>query len=268
MEEQSLLHDKNVKRGAAGVLGILTVFLVVLTANAVQEFRFIGSDVPPMSTITVSGEGEVFAVPDIATISFTIREEGEDPARAQELASEKINAALDYLEDQGLEEKDIKTTNYNAYPRYEYREIVCEAGLCPSGGERVLVGYEINQTISVKVRDTDEVGGILAGLTERGVGNISGPSFEIDDTETLERDARKRAIDEAEEQARELARDLGVRLVRVISFNESGGNRAFFFDAAVESFGVGGADKAVPAPNVPTGENRIVSNVSITYEIR
>ena len=268
MEENSILYDKNVKRGLAGVLGILSIFLIVITVHAIQEFRFIGADLPPTSTISVTGEGEVFAVPDIATISFTVREEAEDPAAAQDAASKQVNAAIDYLKDQGVDEKDIKTTSYNAFPRYEYREVVCISGsFCPPSGERELVAYEISQTISVKVRDTDKTGTILAGLTDQGIGNIFGPSFEIDDPETLERDARKMAIDDAEAQARELAKDLGVRLVRVVSFNEFGGARGVFFDAAVEEFGFGGATKA-SAPEIPTGENRISSQVTITYEIR
>lgn len=268
MNGESIIYDKNVKRGVAAVLGILTVFLIVITVHAVQEFRFIGADVARVNTITVSGQGEVFAVPDIATISFTVREEGDDPATAQDFAAQKVNAALDYLDDQGIDEKDIKTTSFNAFPRYEYREVVCVQGsFCPPSGERELVGYEVSQTISVKVRDTNETGTILAGLTDQGIGSIFGPSFEIDEPETLERDARKMAIDDAEEKARELAKDLGVRIVRVVSFNESGGSRAFFDSAVVESFGVGGAEKAT-APSVPTGENRISSNVSITYEIR
>jgi uncharacterized protein len=265
-DETNILNSGRIKKSASFVLVVLAVFLIVKTINTIREYKFIGGGVPTANTITISGEGEVFAVPDIAEFSFSVVEERKVVKDAQDAAAEKINAIIAYLKDNGIEEKDIKTTNYSVYPRYEFEREACPLGFnCPPG-KQVLKGFEVNQSISVKVRDTEKAGEILSGIGERGVSNVSGLDFTIDDEDELLRQARKEAIDKAREKAKELAGDLGVRLVRVVSFSESGGQPFFSrLDFAVESVGIG---KTAPAPEIPVGENKITSVVSITYEIR
>src|SRR5690606_38170187 len=100
-----------------------------------------------------------------------------------------------------------------------------------------------------------------------GVTDIYGPNFTVDDETELKREARQKAIEDARAKARQLADDLDVRLVRVVSFSENGGGyypmfaRGAAMDMAVSS-------EAKAAPELPTGENTITSYVTITYEIR
>jgi uncharacterized protein len=260
------LGGRRVKKMLALVLFVLAIFLVAKTINTIKEYRFIGGGVSATNTITVSGEGEVFAVPDIAEFSFSVVEEKKTVADAQEAAAQRINSIIAFLKESDVKETDIKTINYNVYPRYEYIRENCSGGFCPPGGERVLKGFEVSQSISVKVRDTQEAGNILAGIGERGATNISGLNFTIDDEEDLSQEARKKAIDDARKKAKQLAKDLNVKLVRVVNFSESGGqpyykNYAYAEVASLDTVGGG-------APEIPTGENKITSNVSITYEIR
>ncbi|HEY4489676.1 MAG TPA: SIMPL domain-containing protein [Candidatus Paceibacterota bacterium] len=250
---------------------VLSLFLVVQTLNALRDY---GSGDLPKNVITVEGSGEVFAPPDIAEFNFSVNSEGKDIKEAQSKVTTKIDAAVKSLKDAGVLEKDIKTTDYNAYPKYEYSQSVCPAVSSISGapvycppGKQVLVGYEVNQTISVKVRKVDDAGKLLELVANAGVTNVSGLSFTIDDEEKLQRQARQMAIDEAKEKAKVLAKDLGVRLVRIVSFNESGNYPTPIYFGREAAMGMGG-DAQVKAPSVPTGENKITSNVTITYEIR
>lgn len=279
---------KRVTRAGTILLWVLSIFVLVLTINAIKENRFIGGGVPESNTISVSGEGEVFAVPDTAQFSFSVNAQAETVEVAQADATERMNAILDYLEAEGVEEENIKTISYNVYPRYEFQRGVPtpqpEPAIdTPEGsgvseasepavtyypeGRQVLVGYEVTQTVRVKVEDTEQAGALLSGVGEREATNISGLSFTVDDEEALQRDARQLAIDDAKEKAEALADDLDVRLIRIVNFNESGNypipsyNRGAAFDAAV-------AEEAGAAPELPAGENRIVSNVTIVYEIR
>ena len=248
------------------VLILLAVFLTARTITELKGYRFIGGGVPVSNTVTVSGEGEVFAVPDIATFSLSVVEKKDTVAEAQETATQKINKVFDYLKGAGIEEKDIKTQNYSVYPQYEYRQEVCTPLRCPPGTQ-VLTGYEVNQTLSVKVRDTKKAGELLTGVGEFGISNVSGLDFTIDEEEALQQEARKKAIDDAKEKAEMLADDLGVILVRIVNFNESGEQPyPIYYDLALS--GKGGSATPARAPEVPVGENKIVSNVSITYEIR
>jgi uncharacterized protein YggE len=219
-------------------------------------------------TISVSGEGEVLARPDIGQFSFAVREEGTDAVEAQDNSAEAINAIMAYLEGADVDEKDIKTQNYSLNPKYKYEERVCAFdGYCPPG-ERVIDGYEVYQNISVKVRDLDNAGALISGVGENGATNISSIQFTIDDESVLQAQARAEAIADAKEKAQVLASDLGMRLDRIVGFNEGGGNNYPQYERAYMAMDseVGFESKSVPA--IPTGENEIRSDVTITYQLK
>ncbi|MCB9810628.1 MAG: SIMPL domain-containing protein [Candidatus Nomurabacteria bacterium] len=217
-------------------------------------------------TISVSGVGEVAAVPDLGWFNFSVTAKGDDAAAAQEASGSKINSIIAYLKDSGVEEKDIKTENYNLYQKYRYEAEVCpEGSLCPQ--KRVPDGYEVSQMITVKVRDIDTAGSLIAGVGDLGATNISGLQFKIDDTDNLKIEARAQAIADAKAKARVLANELGVRVVKMVGYYEDeSGPRPYYGiggDMAIES-----AAKSFEAPELPTGENTISSRVTITYQVR
>jgi uncharacterized protein YggE len=96
---------------------------------------------------------------------------------------------------------------------------------------------------------------------------VSGLTFTIDDESALQREARKKAIDDAKTKAQQLAKDLGVSLSRIVSFSENNGSPMPMYYRA-DAMAMGGAMEAKSAPSVPTGQNKISSDVSITYEIK
>lgn len=250
-------------------LGALAIFLLVLTGSELKSYRFIGSGVTATNTITISGEGKVFAVPDIATFSVTVQEEAKDVNAAQSAATKKVNEIITYLRNEGIEEKDIRTTDYSVNPKYSYGANVCpQYGYCPPG-KQTLDGFQVSQTLTVKVRDTKKAGDILAGVGSRGAFQVSGLSFIIDDQAKLESEARGKAIADARTKAEGLAQQLGVSLVRVVGFSEDGGYPIPYFAKAEMSAVVNGRGGAIsPSPEIPVGQNQITSHVSVTYEIR
>ena len=198
-----------------------------------------------------------------------MREERIEVADAQDKATAKINAIIAYLKESGVEDTDVKTTSYNVNPKYEWEQKPCLAnGICPQGNQK-LVGFEVYQMLEVKVEDPKKAGELLTGVGSKGASEVSSLSFTIEDEDQLKTDARTQAIAEAEEKAEALAQQLGVSIVRVVGFYEdAGGYQPYAYgrggiamDAAMNQ------EKAV-APSLPTGENKIVSNVNVTYEIR
>ncbi len=259
--------DMIVKAGAAALV-MLALFLAVLTISSVREFRLIGTGVPATNTISVSGMGEVFAVPDTGEFTVTVREEAKTVEVAQTEATKKMNSIIDYLKADGVEEKDIKTISYNVNPKYEWSQAVCTSGYCPPGNQE-LVGFEVWQTLSVKVRDTEKAGPLLSGVGSRGASEVSSLQFTIDDEDALKAEAREDAIADAEAKADQLASQLGVTVVRVVGFYEdSSGYPMPYYARGGMEMDVAMSAKAESAPSLPTGENKITSNVSITYEIR
>lgn len=240
---------------------VLSLFLVAKTVN---EFRYPVGDNTPSPTITVSGKGEVYVKPDIATISFGVTAESLDISKAQTQSAEKINAIIAALKKLGIDEKDIKTTNYNMYPRYEYQKT---SVMYPyESGKQVLVGYVVTQGITVKVRDLSKSGVVLSSLGELGATDISGLSFEVDNDDAVKSAARAQAIADAKVNAEVMAKALGVRLVKITGFSENSYYPYAYKTAVMEQSVRDGAGNV--APEMPTGENLITSNVSVTYEIR
>lgn len=252
---------------------VVSLYFVTKTISEIKSYRFIGGGTTATNTISFDGKGEIFAAPDLATISFTIRETAKEVKDAQTKVTTKESAVLSFLEKSGIEKKDIKTENYSSYPKYEWRESVCPRPkeissapyYCPSG-KQVLTGYEVSENITVKVRDLAKAGDVLKGIGDVGVSEMNGPNFSIEKEDSLKAQARKMAIDEAKAKAEVLARDLGVHLVRIVNFSENGNYPVPMYAKGMREDMVAGS--ASPAPALPAGENKITSNVTITYEIR
>jgi len=249
------------------VLITLTVFITLQSLSSLMSLRYIGAGVQPTNVISVSGYGEAFGAADIATFNFSVVSEKSTVAAAQTEATNKINAITKYIKDAGVAEKDIQTTDYSVNPQYDYVSQACTGGYCP-GGRQVLRGYQVRQTTTIKVRDLAKAGELLAGVGGKGATEVSGLNFTFDDPNKLQNDARGKAITDAKQKADALAKQLGVSLVRVVSFNENGGGYPGPMYYAKDSVvGMGGAEPA-RAPEISVGQNKVSSNVSITYEIR
>ena len=263
------------KRGIVGAVLMLVLFLGVQVLAGAKGLRYIGGGINATNAITVSGHGEAFAVPDIATFTFSVVSLKSTVALAQEDATKKINEVTKYLKDAGVADKDIKTSDYSVYPQYEYSQSVCPAVsssmgapvYCPPG-KQVLKGYEVRQTTTVKVRDTAKAGDLLTGAGSKGATEVSGLNFTFDNPDQVQNEARDKAIANAKAKAEVLAKSLGVRLVRVVSYNENGYPGPIYYGKEM-ALGMGG-DGAVAqsAPAISVGENKVTSDISITYEIR
>ncbi|MDB5237105.1 MAG: hypothetical protein JWL88_207 [Parcubacteria group bacterium] len=276
MPEESLPQViKNVSRpvryAAAAALTVLALFLLVKTANALDQFGT--RDGQPVNTITVTGEGKSSAVPDIAQITFTVQETATTVKGAQDAATKRTNDALAALKAEGIAEADIKTLGYNVNPQYASNTssgcgpgMMCPA-LPPNTNSNTIIGYQVSQSVQVKVRDTAKAGEVLQKLGTLGVQNISGPDFMVDDETKVQADARGKAIADAHTKAMTLANQLHVRLGSVVNFSENGGPYPAVYSAMTKSAGGAAMDMAV-APSVPAGTNETDVTVSVTYEIK
>src|SRR3989344_1683418 len=263
---ESFTNNKYIIKSTLAVLILLAVFLLAEGIGAFKKIGTIGNDAPAVNVITVAGKGEVIAVPDVAIFTIGAVEEDLTVAEAQKKATDKINSAIKFFKESGVAEKDIKTVYYNVNPKYEYPKALYYP--YPEG-KRTLTGYEVSQGVEVKVRKLADAGKLLSGVGELGLNNISGLTFIVDKEDELKKEAREKAIAEARSEAKKLAKDLGVKLVRIVSFNESGNYPIYFKEAFSADVGYGRGGATAPAsPEVPAGENKIISNVNISYEIR
>ncbi len=243
-------------------LAILSIALIVWVAIDIND-RLSESE----NIITVSATSEVYAKPDLALTTFSVVTEAKTVGEAMADNTAKMNAVIASVKSQGVEDKDLKTTNFNISPRYEwYDSTNCPlyASYCYPG-QRVLVGYEVTQSLQVKIRDLAKVGDIVQGATEAGANEVGDLQFTIDNEDLLKEEARGKAIEEAKTKAEILAGQLGIRLVKIISFSENGYVPYPLYAAAETApSGKGGGVTL----DIQTGENKISVMVSITYQIR
>jgi len=259
-EHKSVLFGQGAYIKAALVL--LVVFLAVLSVKGLKEIGVVGEGITPANTIVVNGEGEAVYTPDLATFTMTVNEEASSVSSAQDAATKKINDVMAFLTASGIDKKDIKTVGYNIYPRYEYRD--ARITYPYSQGTRFLAGYNVSQTLGVKIRKLEDVGKIFSGVTGKGVTDLGELNFTIEDRDEQLAKARKEAIEDAKAKAKSLAKDLGVRLVKIVSYSDSGD----YPPGPYARMTLESSAKDAGVPDVPAGEGKIVSNVAITYEIR
>lgn len=263
---QELLKDKKINTAVLLLLTVLGLFLLVQFINGIKANKYIGGEYNT-NTIYVSGEGEVVAVSDIANLEINLSKEAVTSKEAQTLLNESVTKTLNYLRDQKIKDKDIKSEYAGISPKYSYESKPCYGYSCPSQ-EAKIVGYIASQTISMKVREVDNANIIKTGLSETGVTNIYGPTFSIDEEDEYKADARSLAIKDAREKAEVLAKDLGVKLGKVVSFSEDGNYRAYAALSMEKMSSDSMVGSGSSAPTLPKGENKITSNVTITYEIK
>ena len=273
-----------VRRAAMVALWLLTAFLAVEVISGLEGLRYVGAGITPANTISVSGHGQIFATPDIATFTYSVVADKPTVAAAQTAATTASNAITSYLKSAGIADADMQTSGYSVYPRYEYQNAVCpqaapasapdavtgsggssgSAVYCPPG-KQVLIGYEASQTTTIKVRDLTKAGDLLAGVGTKGATNISSLQFTFDDPNAPQAQARQKAIDDAKQKAQTLAQQLGVSLVRVVSFSEGGSGGVV---PMVYNMAAGASSVKTTAPEISPGQNQITDDVTITYEIR
>lgn len=247
---------------------LLAMIIAALAAYAVLTMRTAEITREMPTNISVTGEGKVKVKPDIAQFSFSVTAKGATAEEAQSTSSAKMTALVKYLAEQGVAEADIKTENYNLYPLFTYDYsaggiMPCDGWNCPPP-EETPDGFEVSQSVTVKVRDMAKAGELLAGVGERGATGISSLNFVVDNDEASKDEARNQAIADARAEAESIANQFGMKLVRMTSFYE------------MEDYGVpyyGGSEMAMDkseagGPPLPAGEQEVTATVNVSYEIK
>ncbi|MDD3101896.1 MAG: SIMPL domain-containing protein [Patescibacteria group bacterium] len=233
--------------------GVLALFWVVLSVDKIVDIKN-GLEV---NTITVSGEGKVISIPDVASISFSVISDKMTAKEAMSDNSQKMNAVIKSIKDLGVASKDLKTTGYNLAPLYDWPR-----------GQRIFKGYELTSTLSVKIRDFDKISDIIDGAIMQGANQAGDIQFVVDKPEILQAEARDKAIQQAKDKAAAIAKASGFKLGKVVSFSESGTDRYYPQPMYAEK-SLGAGDSAmISAPAIESGSQEIQTTVSLVFRIR
>ncbi len=210
--------------------------------------------------ITISGSGEVNAAPDIAYISLGVISVGESAKQAIVQNSKSMNNLMDILEQEGIERKDIQTTNFSISPQYSYDR---------SGNNRLpeIVNYRANNMVRIIVRDLDNLGNIIDKTVSSGANSINSISFSVDDNSELLNKARQKAMEDAINKAELYADAANVKLGRIILISE---NDVFLPPPPIFDVGMSRQalmpEKSLPTP-IQSGELSFRAKINVQWEI-
>lgn len=167
-------------------------------------------------TITVTGVGEVAAVPDLATVTVGVIERGPTATDALRTNTRAMQALFDVLDDSGIDGADRQTSGLNLQAVYDHRNT-------PAGEAPRIAGYEASNTLMIRVTKLDLLGDVLDAITVAGANRINGIAFGLSDTEELLEQARRAAVEDAMARARLYVETAGANLGPVITISEAGG---------------------------------------------
>lgn len=250
----------------------LGVFLIIgLLSLSYASISFVGEfgrSIEPSSfrSFWVSAEGEAVTVPDIAMFSFSvITDGGTDIAALQKENAEKMNAGITFLKVLKIKEEDITTQSYNLNPRYSRSK--CDFGDGKPCPPPEIVGYSIRQSVSVKIRNFDNISKAMSGIVDAGANSVGSLSFTIDDPTSVQDEAREEAIDKAKVKARAMAKAADFNLGRLLEISEdryaSPAPRGFAETAMVKLQ----ADDSAIAPSIEPGSQEVRVSIRLKYEI-
>lgn len=191
----------------ARTLAAALLSLVTVTAAAAQ-------DGVAERILTVTGQGEVTAAPDMASLQLGVSSEAASAAEALAANSEAMTQVMALLVERGIAERDLQTSNFSVQPVYDRPR----DNTVPR-----LRGYMVRNTLFVRVRDLDALGGILDAVVRDGANTLSGLSFGLSEPEAQQRAAEAAAVADALGRAQVLAEAAGVALGPVLRIDASGG---------------------------------------------
>ncbi|GGL69958.1 SIMPL domain-containing protein [Wenxinia marina] len=168
---------------------------------------------PGARLLTVTGEGTSSVAPDIARVQIGVVEESDSAATALDAASARLSAAVEVLTAAGIASEDLQTTAINVSPLYEYDE---------SGRRREPVRFSASSSLTLTVRELDNLGTILDAVTEAGLNSIDSFAFDLSDRAAALDAARTDAIADARTRAETYAAAAGVSLGPLVTLTEGG----------------------------------------------
>jgi len=195
--------------------------------------------------LTVTGEGNVASVPDMATITLGVRHEAKTAGEALDLTSTAATQVLERLTAAGIEARDMQTRDLALSPIWDNRS--------PAQQRPEIVGFEASNTVTVRVRALDSLGRVLNDVVEGGANTFRGLSFGLQDPRPVLDEARKQAVAEALRKARLYASAAGITLGPVLQLSENGGSAQPMM-----------LDRMAMAAEGPVAQGEVTTGASVT----
>ena len=243
---------------------VLIVLCLGIVSWSYYNWRLAQNIVNKDRTISFSAEGKIVAKPDVALITVSVVTQDVDANKVQADNNKKMTAVVNFLKNNGIKEDDIKTSAYSLNPQYDYtwcRKSKDDTRYCSPK----IIGYELTQSVEVKIRDFDKINTIIGGLSDAGANQISNISFSLDEPEDYKNQARIEALKKIEKRAQLLSKETSLRLGKIMSVSESG-----IFPSPIyrDLKATVGSTEDLPSAPIETGTQEITVTLTVSYEIK
>jgi uncharacterized protein YggE len=248
-------------KGAWSPKYVLALVAIVLLAGIItisilreritnQQFR----------SVTITGQGKVTYQPDLAIVTLGVQiDKVAKPEDALNQLNSKVANIINEIKKAGINAEDIQTQNYSLYPQYDYKDNVS-----------VVSGYNANEQMVIKVKNYDKSPDVLAKVisaaSKAGANQVNNLSFDASNMNDLKQQARVKAIADAKQKSAALASAAGIQLKDITGWYENLVQPLPYGTDNSAKGGVGGG--AVNVPNTPAGDNEIIIEIGVTYNIK
>ncbi len=204
--------------------------------------------------IWVNGQGFAAAVPDVANLVLGVQAQAATVADAQAQAVTAMNGVMAALTGNGVASKDIQTQYFNIQQLTKYDN---------NKQQSVVIGYQVSNMVTAKIRALDKVGAIIDAVAKAGgdLTRINSIGFSVDDPTPYYNDARQKAMADAKAKAQQMAGLAGVKLGKPTYISES----SYLPPIPAPVLRA----EAAPAAQTPIspGETKLTVNVQVVYPI-
>ena len=243
--------SQSLRTMGAFALGGLIVAVAALSVRPgpVAGAPTTGSDVA-LHTLTVTGNGKVTVVPDVARVYLGVTLTRPTVKEARNAAAAAMTDVIAAIKGLGVADADIQTTGLSLSARYA------------ENSSTKIVGYIISEQVQVTVRDLDKAGDVVDAATAKGATDVNGISFELADPAKAQDDARAAAVAAARVSAQAMASAAHVTLGAVVSISDSSAPTPIYYGAAA-----GAAPMADVKTPVQPGTQDVPATVTVVFEI-
>ena len=241
-------------RGSARAsLRMACVALTVAAYGALVGPSFAQDAAPSVTEgrISVTGEGRVTVVPDMAAVSLAVVREAPNAGDALAQASAAAADVLAAMRTLGIDPRDVQTIDVSLNPVYGERD--------EPGDVSPIVAYRARNALSVRVRDLARLGEVIDRSVAMGANEGGGLQLTVSNADGLRGEARRLAVRDAAARAEEMAEAAGVAIGPLVELREGGARP---FEPVLEA-------RMAMADSVPiaAGETEITASVTAVYAI-
>lgn len=206
--------------------------------------------------IWVNGEGKATAVPDIANLRLGIEAQQPSVAEAQRQAAEAMTKVMTALANNGVAKNDVQTQYFNISKLTRWDD---------KNQREVVIGYRVSNTVTARIRDIAKAGSIIDAVAEAGgdLTRIDSINFAVDDQTAYHKEAREKAMADAEAKAKQLAELAGVRLGKPTYISES-----TYFQPPTPLVRMAEMKSSAVETPISPGEMEISISVQVVYTIQ